>query len=553
MTKLEKFIEKANKQHNFRYNYDKVEYINSQTKVCIICPEHGEFWQEPAAHIRGNKCPKCANINRGRNKRWDNNKFIENAIKVHGNKYNYSKVNYKNAMDKIIIICPEHGEFEQTPSAHLGGQGCPKCVGKNLSMEDVIKKFKDKHGDKYDYSKVVYEGMHKKICIICPEHGEFWQTPSKHLIGQGCKECSRRRMGLKTRLNNDIFIEKAKEIHGNKYDYSNVKYITSHDKIEIICPKHGSFWQYPYDHLQGHGCVSCGNNFSIGEMDIYTMLCDCLGKDNVELHNRVILENKEIDIFIPSLKIGIEYNGLYWHSEKQGKGKWYHYDKMMECNKKGIKLIQIFEDEYLNNKYVVFNKIKHILNIPSICPKIMGRKTIIREIDNNAAKEFLNNNHIQGYTNSTLRIGAYYQGILIGVMCFNKTGIKDEWILNRFATDNRYICQGVGGKLFKYFIRNFNPEKVKSFADRRWTINEDNLYTKLGFKLVEKLNPDYRYISDSNSRERIHKFNLRKKTLHNKYGFPIDMTEKEMVKNLGLYKIWDCGLYKYEWNKKREE
>ena len=148
-------------------------------------------------------------------------------------------------MDKIIIICPEHGEFEQIPSAHLGGQGCPKCVGKNLSIEDVIKKFKEKHGDKYDYSKVVYEGMHKKICIICPEHGEFCQTPSKHLIGQGCKECSRRRMGLKSRLNNDIFIEKAKEIHGNNYDYSNIKYITSHDKIEIICPKHVSFWQYP--------------------------------------------------------------------------------------------------------------------------------------------------------------------------------------------------------------------------------------------------------------------------------------------------------------------
>jgi hypothetical protein len=183
----------------------------------------------------------------------------------------------------------------------------------------------------------------------------------------------------------------------------------------------------------------------------------------------------------------------------------------------------------------------------------MGRKTIIREIDNDTAKEFLNNNHIQGYTNSTLRIGAYYQGILIGVMCFNKTGIKDEWVLNRFATDNRYICQGIGGKLFKYFIKNYNPNKVKSFADRRWTLSEDNIYTKIGFKLVKKLNPDYRYISDSNSRERIHKFNLRKKTLHNKYDFPIDMTEKEMVKNLGLYKIWDCGLYKYEWNKKREE
>lgn len=547
MGKLENFIEKANKRHNFRYNYDKVEYVNSQTKVCIICPEHGEFWQEPSAHVRGYKCPKCANFNRGRNKRWDKNKFIEESLKVHGDRFDYSKVVYKNAMDKVIITCPVHGDFTQTPSAHLNGQGCPKCAGKNLNRDEILEKFREVHGEKYDYSKVLFEQMHKKVCIICPEHGEFWQTPSKHLLGQGCKECSKKERGINKRLNQEEFLKKANEIHANKYDYSKVNYITSHDKVEIICPQHGSFWQYPYDHLQGHGCSSCSNTFSIGEMDIYTMLCGYFGKENVELHNRSILNNKEIDILIPSLKIGIEYNGLYWHSEKYNKGRWYHYKKMEECNKKGIKLIQIFEDEYLKNKSIVFNKIKHILNIPNVAPKIMGRKVLIKEIDNEKAKEFLNNNHIQGYTNSTINLGAYYQGILIGVMCFNKTGVDNEWILNRFATDNKYICQGVGGKLFKYFIRNFNPETVKSFADRRWTINEDNLYTKLGFKLVKKLNPDYRYISGSNSRERIHKFNLRKKTLHNKYGFPIDMTEKEMVEKLGLYKIWDCGLYKYEW------
>lgn len=553
MGKLENFIEKANKRHNFIYNYDKVEYVNSQTKVCIICPEHGEFWQEPSAHVRGYKCPKCANFNRGRNKRWDKNKFIEESLKVHGNRFDYSKVAYKNAMDKVIITCPVHGDFTQTPSAHLNGQGCPKCAGKNLNRDEIIEKFREVHGEKYDYSKVSFEQMHKKVCIICPEHGEFWQTPSKHLLGQGCKECSKKERGINKRLNQEEFLKRANEIHANKYDYSKVNYITSHDKVEIICPQHGSFWQYPYDHLQGHGCSSCSNTFSIGEMDIYTMLCGYFGNENVELHNRSILNNKEIDILIHPLKIGIEYNGLYWHSEKYNKGRWYHYKKMEECNKKGIKLIQIFEDEYLKNKSIVFNKIKHILNIPNVAPKIMGRKVLIKEIDNEKAKEFLNNNHIQGYTNSTIKLGAYYQGILIGVMCFNKTGVDNEWILNRFATDNKYICQGVGGKLFKYFIRNFNPEKVKSFADRRWTINEDNLYTKLGFKLVKKLNPDYRYISGSNSRERIHKFNLRKKTLHNKYGFPIDMTEKEMVEKLGLYKIWDCGLYKYEWNKKREE
>jgi hypothetical protein len=549
MDKRIKFIDKANKRHNFTYNYEKVEYINSQTKVCIICPEHGEFWQEPAAHVRGNRCPQCANLKRGDKKRWDKAKFIREASKVHSIKYDYSNVNYINAMEKVSIICPEHGEFWQTPSLHLSGQGCPKCAGKNLSKDEIIEKFNDKHDYKYDYSKVEYRGSHQKVCIICPEHGDFWQTPAKHLLGQGCKECSKMEKGLKKRITTSDFLKKVKNIHGDKYDYSNVRYITSHNKIEIICPKHGLFHQYPYDHLQGHGCPSCGTIYSTGEMEIYTMLCNILGENNVELHNRTILSSKEIDIFIPSLNIGIEYNGLLWHSELYNKDKWYHYNKMIEANKKNVKLIQIFEDEFINNKELVFSKLKHILNITNNYPKIMGRKTIIKEIGKQETEIFLNKNHIQGYTNSTIRLGAYYDNILVGVMCFNKTGNDNEWILNRFATDNNFICQGVGGKLFKYFIKNYNPYKIKSFADRRWTINTDNIYDKLGFKLTEILNPDYRYINKITPKERIHKFNLRKKTLHNKYNLPIDYTERQMVEELGYVKIWDCGLYKYEWNR----
>ena len=285
-------------------------------------------------------------------------------------------------------------------------------------------------------------------------------------------------------------------------------------------------------------------------MEIYQYLIEKLGSENVILHDRSILNGKEIDIYLPKYKIGIEYNGLYWHSEVNGKDRWYHINKLNECNEKGINLIQIFEDEYFFNKEIVFKKIEHLLKIERFCPKIMGRKCSIRKIDNMTAKEFLIKNHIQGYSNTTISIGAFYQGILVGVMCFNKTGKQDEWILNRFATDNKYICQGVGGKLFNFFIKQYNPLKIKSFADRRWTLtSEKNLYTKLGFILTEVLNPDYRYIYEKNPKERIHKFNLRKKSLHRHYDLSMDMTEKEMTKKLGYVKIWDCGLYKYEWKK----
>lgn len=546
-SRLEKFLEKSKKVHNNKYDYSKVEYINSTEKVSIICPIHGCFLQTPQAHSRGNGCPKCSNLNRGSKKRWDNNKFIEESKKIHGPKYDYSNVVYKNSSTKVEIICPKHGGFYQSPSNHLNGQGCPKCSGKNVGIDELKLKFKEVHGEYYDYSKVDFNGMHKHVIIICPEHGNFKQTPSKHIQGQKCPMCSNINRGLKLRLNKESFILKANKIHNNTYDYSKVNYLTSHDKIKIICPKHGEFEQYPYDHIQGHGCPSCGNLYSMGEIELYNILSNELGKENVLLHDRSVLNGKEIDIYIPKLKIGIEYNELYWHSEDKGKDKWYHYLKTKKCNENGIKLIQIFEDEYLNNKELVINKIKHLLKIPKISPKIMGRKVIVKIIDKDVAKDFLNKNHIQGYANSTIALGSYYQGILVGVMCFTKTAINDDWILNRFATDNKYICQGIGGKLFKYFVKNYNPISVKSFADKRWTLDKNNLYTKLGFELTEELKPDYQYINKDNPQKRIHKFNLRKKTLHNHYNFPIDMSEKEMVEKLNLVKIWNCGLYKYEW------
>lgn len=551
MNGRDKFIEKAIKRHGNKYDYSKVEYVNSTTKVCIICPEHGEFWQEPAAHVRGQNCPMCANINRGKT-RFSQEDFIEKAKEIHGDKYDYSKVEYKNANTKVCIICPEHGEFWQTPLAHMyGREGCPKCAGKGLNQEEVIKKFREVHGDKYDYSKVEFTKMQTKVCIICPKHGEFWQTPAKHLIGQGCPQCGKEERGKKGRETPEIFFKRVKEVWGDKYIFTESQYKTMHEKIEVICKKHGSFFIRPYDLLNGHGCPKCANLESKPENEIYEYICGLVGRDNVFQRNRTILGNgKEIDIYVPSLGIGIEYNGLRWHSESMGKDRHYHLEKTELCKEKGIKLIQIFEDEYLNHKDLVLSKIAHIMGKMCNYPKIMARKCEINEISIEKGKVFLDENHIQGYGKSTVALGAYYGPVLVGVMTFIKSDKENEWILNRFATDNKMICSGIGGKLFKYFVKKYNPVNVKSFADRRWTLDENNnLYTKIGFKLTEILKPDYKYVDKDNPTERIHKFNLRKKELHRKYNFDMDMTEAQMVKKLGLVKIWDCGLYKYEWKK----
>lgn len=263
--------------------------------------------------------------------------------------------------------------------------------------------------------------------------------------------------------------------------------------------------------------------------------------------NREILNGKEIDLYIPSVKLGIEYNGLLWHTETFGKkGRKYHIEKTEQCKNKGINLIHIFEDEYINNKEIVLSKISHLLKCDNYNKKISGRKCIINEIEKDDAKKFLDKFHIQGFSKSTLYLGCFFNNELIGVMTFLKNG-NDSYTLSRFATNINYTCRGVGGKLFKYFISKYNPHKVISFADRRWTINEkENLYTKLGFKFEYYTKPDYRYYNPHIEKyKRIHKFNFRKKELNRKYGLDMNLTENEMAKILGYDKIWDCGLIKY--------
>lgn len=269
--------------------------------------------------------------------------------------------------------------------------------------------------------------------------------------------------------------------------------------------------------------------------------------------NRTLLNGKEIDIFIPDKNLGIEYNGNKWHTEWFGKkDRYYHLNKMKECKNKGVNLISIFEDEYEYHKDIVLNKIIHLLDIKGLTvSKIYARKCEIKEINSNEAKVFLEKFHIQGYCRSTVFIGAFYDNKLIAVMSFLRyPGLS--WELNRFASDYNYICCGVGGKLFRYFIVHYNYTEIKSFADRRWTINEnDNLYTKLGFKFSGFTSPNYTYFNSSVDRyKRFHKFNFRKGVLLRRYSaLNESMTETEMVKKLGYDRIWDCGLIKYTYVK----
>ena len=188
----EQIIEQFKKVHEDEYDYSLMEYTGALHKIKIICPKHGVFEQKPNNHKNGQGCPNCSIL--------PQEQVIEQFQEVHGDKYDYSSVKYKNTKSKVNIICPKHGVFEQTPNNHKKGQGCPNCTV--LSQEEIIKQFKETHGNKYNYHLMEYTSTLNKIKIICPKHGVFEQTPNNHKNGQGCYHCA-----------NELT---AKEIYQNK-------------------------------------------------------------------------------------------------------------------------------------------------------------------------------------------------------------------------------------------------------------------------------------------------------------------------------------------------
>ena len=255
------------KFHGDKYDYSMTCYKNVKTKIMIWCNTHKEFfWQNPQKHLECG-CPKCGRESTTLKQRKTKEQFVKEAREIHGDKYIYDKVDYKKNNIKVTITCPIHGDFKQEPYVHLSDNGCPKCgVLKRREtrlkpVEYFIKEANEKHNNKYDYSKVKYYNTHTKVTITCKEHGDFKQEPASHLSDNGCPKCGRE-TGISKRIRSDKqFIKEAREIHGDKYDYSKTEYKRVDKKVTITCPIHGDFKQTPHGHLSGKGCFKCGREF----------------------------------------------------------------------------------------------------------------------------------------------------------------------------------------------------------------------------------------------------------------------------------------------------
>ena len=281
-------------------------------------------------------------------KKLTTEEFIQKAKLAHGDKYDYSLVDYKNVHAKIKIICPEHGEYMVTPANHIFRKvGCSECNNFYKSnKKDFIKKSNKIYDNFFNYDLVEYKDYKTKVKIICPVHGTFEQSPKQHFKNIGCSKC-KNEINISNSLDN--FKKKASEIHNDEYDYSKSIYKSSNSKIIISCRKHGFFEQRVDHHLSGSKCPKCKSIISKPEIELQDFIKSLGFK--IKTNDRKMINPYELDIYIPELKKAIEFNGEYWHYEcKNCKPKGYHSTKSKLCKSLNINLLHIREDLWKKDK-----------------------------------------------------------------------------------------------------------------------------------------------------------------------------------------------------------
>ena len=616
------FINEARKIHGDKYDYSKAVYTNNKTKVCIICPIHGEFYQTPKNHLLGQGCPQCGKEYAQTWRKGNFKHFLKNAHAKFGDTFSYPNIEkefentkskitikcnkcgnvfikiaadhlssdkggckqcFKNSFkqylayedllkynvlnlniepyegereyrEKCTVICPIHGPYEVIISSIMKGKGrCNKCAAKpRISVDEFKKSFYEKGYDEWlECSFDEYEKYDLPITFKCKKCGYvFKRTPSsliRYEYYTPCPNCTKNALSKKRTKTTEQFIEEVKALYGDDaYDFTLTKYVASDKHVTLKCNECGrTFTIEANSLLHGHGCPYHNRNSSLMEKEIAAYI-KSLGEFDVFTNDRIVLEGNELDIFIPSKNIAVEFDGLYWHSEIV-KDKNYHLNKTKACEKKGIRLIHIFEDEWILRKNIVKSLISNILGFTT--NKIYARKCEIKDVPYDEALIFLDDNHLQGKCQSTIRYGLYYNNELVSLMTFGKSrhfigNGKYQYELLRFCNKKDTVVIGGASKLFKHFISEYNPSSIVSYADRRWS--QGNLYNNLGFTFLHYSKPNYYYVIGN---ERKNRFNFRKSELIKKYKCPQNMSEREFCYKQKWYRIYDCGCLCYKWKR----
>lgn len=454
--------------------------------------------------------------------------------KAHDGKYDYSKYVYTGSEKPSIFICPVHGEFEQTPYNHIRGFGCRMCGTEAASKKrfrstkEFIEEAQVVHNDTYDYSKVKYVSAKKNITITCKIHGDFEQTPDSHLRGSGCSLCSRISSGLNRRGNTKNFIKKAKALHGDLFDYSEVEYIKNYIKVKIKCKNGHEFYQTPANHLSGYGCSYCQIS------PLHQFLHANLGG---VLNDRTVLEGKEIDLYFPENRVAFEINGVYYHSA-DFLDRNYHQEKVDFAKTKDISLFHIWYDRDTNFE-LVLSWAKSKLHL--IDKRIYARNTHVRKIGAKDYREFLEKTHLQGSTTSKVKYGLFHKNEIVSVMGFSfRSG---DWYLDRFSSKLEHSVVGGFSKLLKSFVQENNPQKITTYSD--FSYSDGTVYEKNGF-IKERVSESPRlYYTNGvvlEDRRRFQRSKILSRRPDSVWG-----TEKEMAKGEGFVPLFGCKTVRWGW------
>ena len=290
-------------------------------------------------------------------------------------------------------------------------------------------------------------------------------------------------------------------------------------------------------------CTPITKNISGKEVLLFKLISSIY---NGEIIKSFKIEKKEIDIYLPELNLGFEFNGLHWHSEKF-LDKNYHINKTKLCEKHNIRLVHIFEDDSDNKPFIIESI---IANLTGKSNKIYGRSTEIKVVNcKKTVKEFLTKNHLQGFVNSNINYGLYHDGELVSMMTFmkvrkifNSKVNNNDYELVRFCNKLNHVVIGGASKLLNKFIKDYYPNKIVSYCDISWA--SGNLYEKLGFVFTNITKPNYHYVVNNNRENRI---NYQKHKLVKLGGNPL-LSEKEIMEEKGIYRIYNCGNHKYEYH-----
>jgi hypothetical protein len=491
-------------------------------------------------------------------------------------RYDFSNATYKGALIPISgIVCYKHGPFQQyAAQLRKDGAGCPECGGeqrvksRRMDPDEFLERAAKVHGSTYDYSKTQYVNMTTKVTVTCREHGDFQIRPLKLVhAGQGCPQCGNLRKGptpqshinaatTKKATFRAKFVARARKVHGDLYDYSNHGYVSGRDKVTIGCARHGEFRQAVYHHLSGQGCPRCGQK-SAPEDAIAAYLARFTA---VIQRDRTLIAPKEIDIYLPEHNLAIEYCGMYWHShsdrDDEKKNKLKHAEKHRLCAEKGIRLITLYETEWLERPATVKRMLRNAVGATR--GKLMARKCTMAKPTVQEARAFYEKYHPQGGPGTGEHYGLYYKGKLVACMRFtfggNDRGSSAktrQWTLSRYAT--RLPVAGAASKLFKAFLAEHSPPSVKSFSDNRWF--NGAMYEQLGFDLEADVPPDYQVWSQ--------RLGLRPKPHYQRRLLPARIrdheakiafdpekdtrTEAEVTYLMGARRIYDCGKKRWVW------